>query len=124
MLERYEREGLEGILELLAEDGVFVVPPEASTEPDTYVGHAGARRYFAGFDGAIDEVAFVTDALEDVAPGLVLGLLRLRGVGAVSGVPVEQKTLMTFRVRDGLVDRIVAHGDMDSARDEIERSVA
>ena len=105
----------------MAEDAVFVVPPEASAEPDTYEGHAGARRYFAGFDGALDEVSFVIDALEDAAPDLALGLVRLRGVGAVSGVPVEQKVLMTFRVRDGLVDRIVAHGDMESARREIER---
>ncbi len=121
LLERYTDGGVENLIELLADDAVFVVPPEASMEPDTYTGHDGARRYFAGFDGAIDGVSFEIDEIEDVMPGVALARLRMRGYGVVTRIPVEQTTFMTFRVRDGLVDRIVAHGDLESARREIER---
>ena len=39
------------------------VPGSMSAEPDVYEGHAGARRYFAGFDGLIDEVRAYDRAL-------------------------------------------------------------
>ncbi len=48
----------ESALELMAPDVLLVVPPDASAEPDTYEGHDGARRYFAGFDGVLEEVRF------------------------------------------------------------------
>ena len=121
LLARYQSDGPEGILGLLATDSVFVVPPEASMEPDVYRGHEGARRYFAGFDGALEEVDFALDEIEEVAPGVALARIRMTGVGAVTRIPVEQTTIMTFRVRDGLVDRIAAHGDLASAREEIDR---
>jgi ketosteroid isomerase-like protein len=117
--ERYESGGLEALIDLLAPDAVFVVPPEASMEPDVYTGHEGARRYFAGFDGALDEVRFGLDEVDEVAPGTVLAKVRLRGVGAVTRIPVEQSTFMTFRVRDGLITRIAAHADLASAHEEI-----
>ena len=49
---------LDGALELLSEDFVVVVPPSMSAEPDVYEGHAGAIRYFQGFDGLIEDVRF------------------------------------------------------------------
>ena len=121
LLESYERGGAEALIELLSPDAVFVVPPEASAEPDEYRGHQGARRYFAGFEGVLDDVGFVLDELDEVAPGVVLARVRIRGVGATSGIEVEQATFMTFLVRDGLVQRIAAHGDLAVARQEIDR---
>ena len=121
LLESYERGGTEAVIELLSPDAVFVVPPEASAEPDEYRGHQGARRYFAGFEGVLDDVGFVLDELDEVAPGVVLARVRIRGVGATSGIEVEQATFMTFLVRDGLVQRIAAHGDLAVARQEIDR---
>ncbi len=119
LLERYDREGVEALLELIADDGVFVVPPEASMEPDVYEGHDGARRYFAAFDGAIDQVTIELEKISDAAPDTALAELTLRGVGSATRIPVAQTTLMTFRVRGGLVDRIVAHPDPESAQREI-----
>jgi ketosteroid isomerase-like protein len=121
LFERYENEGVEAMLELLEPNGEFVVSPEASMEPDVYRGYEGARRYFAGFDGALDDVRIQVEDAQDVAPGLVLTRLRLTGVGAVTRIPVEQKAILTFQVRDGLIVRIVTHGDLDSARAEILR---
>ena len=122
MLESYERGGPEAIIGFLAPDAVFVVPPEASTEPDVYRGHDGARRYFAGFEGAIDEVAFELDDIEEVVPGALLARVTLRGVGAATRIPVQQATYMTLRVRNGLIERIAAHGDLASAKREIAGS--
>jgi ketosteroid isomerase-like protein len=121
LLARYENEGVEAMLEFLAPDGEFVVTPDASMEPDVYRGYEGARRYFAGFEGALDEVSIQVDEAEDVAPGLVLTRLRMTSVGAVTRIPVEQTAIVTFLVREGLVVRIVTHSDLDSAREEILR---
>ena len=40
------------------ENIVIEIPPELSAEPDTYQGHDGVRRYFAGFDGMIEDVRY------------------------------------------------------------------
>jgi ketosteroid isomerase-like protein len=56
--ERYEQAGVEGALEVISPDAVLVVPPEVSSEPDVYEGLEGGRRYFAGFEGALDDVRF------------------------------------------------------------------
>ena len=61
VFEGYEREGIEGVLETMDENIVIEIPPELSAEPDDYRGHDGVRRYFAGFDGMIDDVRYEAD---------------------------------------------------------------
>ncbi len=122
-LAAYERGGTEALIELLAPDAVFVVPPEASMEPDVYEGHEGARRYFGAFEGAIEDLSFELDEVDEVGPGMVLARTRLRGVGAATRIPVEQPGIITFQVRNGLVERIAAHGDLASAQREIDAAV-
>src|SRR5215210_4088583 len=119
LLERYERGGVEDILKLLAPDAVFVVPPETSAEPDVYRGHEGARRYFAGFGGALDDVRFDLLDVHDESPEAALAVIRLSGHGSATRIPVELTVVVTFLVRDGAVARIVAHPDVDSARKEV-----
>src|SRR5215210_3511401 len=88
VFERFDRDGLETALELIADDFVVEVPGSLSAEPDLYVGHEGARRYFAGFDGLLEEVRF--EALDLVEHGdAVIVWLRLSGRGAASGIEVE-----------------------------------
>ena len=120
LFERYAQAGPEGAIELVAEDAVFVVPPEISAEPDVYEGHEGARRYFAGFEGAIDEVRIELVEVQDASPGTALGEVSLSGLGTTTRIPVQLTTFMTFAVRDGLVAQIAAHPDLESARRELE----
>jgi ketosteroid isomerase-like protein len=116
LFERINAGGVEGMLDLLAPDGVFVVPPEASAEPDTYRGHEGARRYWGGFDGVLDDVRFDLLDVEVLSDDTVLATTRLSGRGTTTGIPVEQGIFALLTVRDGLVTLIRPYNDATEAR--------
>ena len=58
LFDRYAEGGVEAILDGADENIVIEIPSDLSAEPDTYHGHDGVRRYFAGFDGMIDDVRY------------------------------------------------------------------
>ena len=120
LFDEYSRGGVDAALGLIATDAVFDVTAGASAEPDTYEGHAGARRYFAGFEGAIDDVGFELVSAEDVGADRALAEVRLTGVGTTTRIPVEQVVAMVFSVRDGQVTRIAAYPELESARAALE----
>jgi ketosteroid isomerase-like protein len=112
--------GIEAAIDLIAEDFVATVPPSMSAEPDVYEGHAGVRRYFAGFEGLIENVRF--EPLEVVEEGdAVIAWVRFSGRGAASGVDVGQFAAVAQRLRDGKVTWMEAHPDMDAARGALAR---
>jgi ketosteroid isomerase-like protein len=115
LIERVNAGAIDDALELLARDSVFEIPPEASVEPDTYLGREGARRYFSGFDGMIDDVRFELLDLEQVTDDTVLAEATLRGRGSTTGIQVEQGTFAVLTVRDGLVTWIKPYVDRDAA---------
>ena len=115
LFERVNEGGVEAAMDLIAEDFVATVPPSMSAEPDVYRGHAGVRRYFAGFEGLMEDVRF--EPLEFVEEGdAVIVWLRFTGRGAASGIDVGQFAAVVQRVRDGKVTWMEAHPDMDAAR--------
>jgi ketosteroid isomerase-like protein len=118
LFERFDPAGLESALELVSEDFVAEVPGSMSAEPDVYEGHDGARRYFAGFDGLIEDVRF--EPIEFVEAGdAVIVWLRLTGRGAASGIEVEQHAAVVTWVKDGKVTAMQPHPDMDAAREAL-----
>jgi ketosteroid isomerase-like protein len=121
MFAAFEADGVDGALRHFAPDAVLVVGPETSAEPDTYEGIPGGRRYFEGFEGALDEVRFELLDIPDERPGAIIGTVKLSGVGAATRIPVEQIVLMTFEVRDEQLVRVVAHPTIESARAELGR---
>ena len=119
LFERVNAGDIDGVVELLAHDSVFVVPPEASAEPDTYRGHDGARRYFSGFDGILDDVRFNLLDIEQATDDTVLASTRLTGRGTTTGIPVEQETFVVLTVRRGLVTWIRPYNDREEALAEL-----
>jgi ketosteroid isomerase-like protein len=122
LFDRLEQAGVEPALELLAADALLIVPPEASAEPDTYEGHEGARRYFAGFDGVLDDVRFDLHDVEEISEHAVLAKMTLRGRGAATGIPVEQTLYLAVTVQEGLVARMTPGTDRRSALAGLERA--
>ena len=118
LFERYQRDGVQSALEVVSPDAVLIVGPETSAEPDTYEGPEGAKRYFDGFEGALDEVRFDLLEIHEESSTAVICSVRLSGLGEMTRIPVEQIVLMTFAIRDDLITRIVAHPTMESARAE------
>jgi ketosteroid isomerase-like protein len=118
LFELYASRGIEGALEVMSEEVVIVIPPELSAEPDTYRGHEGARRYFAGFEGMLEEVRY--EALELIPEGnYVLARARLAGRGTSSGVEVDLETVVAHTVEGGEIVRIQPYADLDSAREAL-----
>jgi ketosteroid isomerase-like protein len=115
LFDRANSGDIDAVLELLAPDSVMDVPPEASAEPDTYEGHEGARRYFAGFDGVLDDVRFDLLAIEEVSPDTVLTDARLSGRGTTTGIFVEQSTFVVLTVRDGRISSIRPYASREAA---------
>jgi ketosteroid isomerase-like protein len=115
LYERVNEGGVEAAIDLIAEDFVATVPASMSAEPDVYRGHDGVRRYFAGFEGLMEDVRF--EPLEFVEEGdAVIVWIRFSGRGAASGIDVGQFAAVVQRVRDGKVTWMEAHPDMDAAR--------
>jgi ketosteroid isomerase-like protein len=116
MFAAFEAEGVDGALRHFATDAVLEVGPETSAEPDTYEGVEGGRRYFDGFEGALDDVRFDLVEVHDELGEAIIAAVRLSGVGAATRIPVEQQVLMTFEVEGDQLTRVVAHATMESAR--------
>jgi ketosteroid isomerase-like protein len=54
--EAFNAEGIDGILPFIHPDFEATTPPDLATEPDTYRGHEGVRRWFSSFDEVMDEI--------------------------------------------------------------------
>ena len=118
LFELYESGGMDAALEVLDEELVIVIRPELSAEPDTYHGHDGALRYFAGFDGMLEAISY--EAFELIPEGEhVLSRSRLAGRGVSSGLDVELETVVVHTVVDGKVTRIEPFLDLESARQSL-----
>ena len=118
LFELYASGGIEPTLELMDEDIVIVIPPEMSAEPDTYRGHEGVRRYFAGFEGMLEDVRY--EALELIPEGkYVLARARLAGRGVSSGLEVDLQTVVAHTLEGGKVTRIEPYTDLESAKEAL-----
>ena len=115
LFELYASGGMNAALEVLDEQLVIVVPPELSAEPDTYRGHEGALRYFAGFDGMLEDVTY--EAVDVWPEGEhVVAHIRLGGRGVSSGLEVELEAWVVHTVVDGKITTIVPYADLESAQ--------
>jgi ketosteroid isomerase-like protein len=115
LFERYEEDGVEGVLEVMDEDVLIEIPPELSAEPDDYRGHDGARRYFAGFAGMIDDVRY--QAIELIPAGeAVIAHIRLSGRGESSGLDVDMEAFVVHELANGRIVRLRPYVDLASAQ--------
>jgi ketosteroid isomerase-like protein len=115
MFSRFESGGLESALELISEDARFEVPGDMSAEPDVYEGHDGARRYFAGFEGMLEDLGFEPLEVQESDDALIV-LMRFSGRGVTSGIEVEQYAAIVVWFDEGKVARMRPHPDMEAAR--------
>ena len=88
---------LDGFLALLSEDLEFT-SLIAEAEGTTFHGHDGARAWWDTVRGAFDEVTW---ELLDVRGEDDRGVARVRLIGKIGGVPVEQTLWQAIVLRDG-----------------------
>jgi ketosteroid isomerase-like protein len=114
LFDQYAEGGVEAILDGADENIVIEIPSDLSAEPDTYHGHDGVRRYFAGFEGMIDDVRY--EAFELRAEGdFVLAHSRMSGRGVSSGLEVNLEVYVLHELAGGKIVRIRPYADIESA---------
>jgi ketosteroid isomerase-like protein len=120
LFDSFTEGGIEAALDGLSEDLVIEIPPDMSAEPDEYHGHEGARRYFDGFDGMIEQLRYEALELIPVGEERVLAHVRLSGRGASSGLDVALEPYVMHELADGKIIRIRPYPDREAA----ERAIA
>ena len=114
VVEMFNRGDIETILALTHADFELEVPPGLSTEPDTYRGHDGMRRYWESFQDAMDEIRIHAERLDDAGESVIVAM-QLSAKGRSTGIAVEQRLVGVWTIRDAKVIRIRAFTSLPEA---------
>ena len=113
--EAFRREGVRALLDRIDPEFEIEVPPDLSAEPDTYRGPEGLRRYFAGFEGVMEDLRFDLEEFIDAGDGKVVAAGRMSARSAAAGLPVEQRNAQLWTVREGKLLRARAYATKEQA---------
>jgi len=112
--EALSERGVEGLLPFIHSEFAVTTPPSLASEPDTYRGHQGLRRYFDSFYDAMDEIRFEPDEFIAVGERVVVPF-TLRARGRTTGIEVEQRAVQIWELRDGLATSVEVYPTLDEA---------
>ena len=115
--------GVDAVIPLIDPEFEMVTTAQYAAEPDTYRGADGIRRWFAGFDGAMEGVRIEARRLEDAGEGRVIVEFTLIARGISSGLEAGQQATATVTLRDGRLLRIEFHPGLEAARAAAASSV-
>jgi len=118
--EAFNSEGIDGILPFLDPEFVATTPPELASEPDTYRGHDGIRRWFDSFLEVMDEIRWDPRAFHE-AGDRVLVEFTLRARGKTTGLDFGQDAVMVWELRNGKAVRLSLYPTLDQALSAIEQ---
>ena len=113
-------QGVEAMLAFADPQFEATTPPSLASEPDTYRGHEGVRRFFGSFGDAMEGVYL--EGQEFTAVGdKVLVDTKLHARGRTTGIETEQRAFLVWTFRDGLVLSVETFADPGEALKAAER---
>jgi ketosteroid isomerase-like protein len=118
MFEAFNSEDIERMLAFTHPDFEVAVPPTLSAEPDVYRGLDGMRRYWETFQDAMEQIRFQPGRVAETDQG-VLVEMHLTARGRQTGIPVEQRVIGIWEIRDGRAFRIRVFPSMHDALDAL-----
>jgi ketosteroid isomerase-like protein len=118
-MDAFNEQGIDGILPLIHPDFEATTPPELASEPDTYSGPDGLRRWFDSFDEVMDEIRWDARGFREVGDRVVVEF-TLRAQGKTTGLDFGQDAVMVWELRDGLAFRLFLYSTLDQALSAIE----
>ena len=98
--EAFNDGGVDGILPFVHPDFEATTPPELASEPDTYRGHDGVRRWFDSFYEVMDGIRWDAHRFHEVGDRVVVEF-TLRARGKTTGLDFGQDAVMVWELRDG-----------------------
>jgi ketosteroid isomerase-like protein len=98
--EAFDQGGVEALLEFVHEDFEATTPPGLASEPDTYRGHEGVRRYFDSFYEAMDDIRWEPHSFQEVGDKVVVEF-TLYARGKSTGLEFGQPAVQVWTLRDG-----------------------
>jgi ketosteroid isomerase-like protein len=116
--EAFNRGGVDGLLPFVHPDFEVTTPPELASEPDTYRGHEGVRRYFQSFYEAMEEIQWDPRSFREVGDRVVVEF-TLRARGKTTGLDVAQDAVMVWSLVDGRAIGLELYPTLDEALDSI-----
>jgi ketosteroid isomerase-like protein len=112
--EAFNQTGVDGILPLLHPDFEVTTPPDLASEPDTYRGEEGVRRWFDSFDEAMDGIRWDAHDFRQVGDRVVVEF-TLRARGKTTGLDFGQDAVMVWKLRDGKAVALELFATLDEA---------
>ena len=94
---------------------VAVTPPDLASEPDTYRGPDGIRRWFDSFYEVMDEIRWEPREFHE-AGDRVLVEFTLRARGKTTGLDFGQNAVMLWELRDDKATRVDLYPTLDEAK--------
>jgi ketosteroid isomerase-like protein len=108
-------DGLEAALPLFAEGFEMTTPPELASEPDTYRGADGIRRWFASFYEAVDEIRLEPGEIVDLGGPRIALSFELVSRGRTTGLELGQRAAMIVDFEEGLIRRFEFFATLEEA---------
>jgi ketosteroid isomerase-like protein len=112
--EAFNAQGVEGILPFIDSEFEATTPPDLASEPDTYRGHDGLRRWFDSFYEVMDEIRWDGHDFHEAGDRVVVEF-TLRARGKTTGLDFGQDAVMVWELRDGKAVRVDLYPTLDEA---------
>ena len=119
--EAFNAQGIDGILPFIHPDFEATTPPELASEPDTYRGQEGIRRWFTSFDEVMDEIRWDARGFREVGDERVVVEFTLRARGKTTGLDFGQDAVMVWELADGQAIRLSLYPTLDQALSAVEQ---
>jgi ketosteroid isomerase-like protein len=110
----FNERGVEGIIPFIHSDFEATTPANLASEPDTYRGPDGIRRWFDSFDEVMDEIRWEPHEFREVGDRVVVEF-TLRARGRTTGLDFGQDAVMVWEVRNGKASRLELFQGLDEA---------
>ena len=111
--------GFEAWLPLFDPDFEMQTPAALASEPGTYRGPDGVRRWFDEFYEAMDEVRLEPHEFHEVGEWVVVPF-SIVAPGRATGLEVEQRAVQAWQLRDGRAIRLELFADLEEALATVE----
>jgi ketosteroid isomerase-like protein len=112
--EAFNERGVEGIIPLIHPDFEATTPPDLASEPDTYHGPDGVRRWFDSFYEVMDDIRWDGHRFHEAGDPVVVEF-TLRARGKTTGLDFGQDAVMVWWLRDRKAIRLELYQTLDEA---------